>query len=409
MGNPQEGARIKYLTIWILVLMAGMFAVFSFFPEARQRHVFRYGDLCDYRTFILPTIESPSPYEPDKICARDACYPPIAYCAVRALSADRGIRWSLTRGEMRLLVSIFLMQLLGAVLLVMNGRQGAVTRIAEVVAITMSPACICSVLRGNPSGWAFAMVCVFLVWHDSENKAKRVVASIALGAATALKIAPCLFGLLYLREGLRAPRRIPYLEIVVSAVSATTLLFVPFGVFGGWESIPLWISNAAANSTHYSVADPLWGIAAIANKVIDCVEPTLPYISWYALATNILAGALVVVALFTKGRYHALLFIGAAMAFVTHHDYGGAYLIPAFVAWIEDLDASAKCRSGIYVLLEAVAWCVVMTPLQIPNPCNSGTMNAMLQNEFLFVLLVSAVFGAKAPSLLADKSKRGVT
>jgi hypothetical protein len=33
----------------------------------------------------------------------------------------------------------------------------------------------------------------------------------------------------------------------------------------------------------------------------------------------------------------------------------------------------------------------VMMPLQIPNPYRPGTMNVMLQNEFLFVLLISAV------------------
>ena len=100
---------------------------------------------------------------------------------------------------------------------------------------------------------------------------------------------------------------------------------------------------------------------------------------------------LVILSLFTRRNYLRLLFIGVAMAFTTHHDYGGAYLIPAFVAWLCDSETLRLPSSGVWLLLEAVSWCVVMMPLQIPNPCRPGTMNVMLQNEFLFVLLISAV------------------
>jgi hypothetical protein len=94
--------------------------------------------------------------------------------------------------------------------------------------------------------------------------------------------------------------------------------------------------------------------------------------------------------LLVRRTYLKLLFVGAALAFTTHHDYGGAYLLPAFIAWLDTSETVQGGVSGLGLLLEAVAWTVVVTPLQVPNPCRPGTMNALLQNEFLFVLLISA-------------------
>ena len=390
MENPQKIIRVKNRVAWILVSLAVLFMVLCFVPKARQEGIFPYGDLCDYRAFILPTIKSALPYEPDTIYARDACYPPIAYCAVKALSDDKGEKWKLTKGETRLLASILVVQLLGTLLLVWKIPDVKV-RVAAGFAIMMSPACICSVLRGNPSGWAFALVCVFVYWYKSENRWLRMLAALSLGMATALKISPCLFGVLYLTDAFRSPRRIPYVEIFVAASSAIVLIFVPFLFFGGMGSIQQWISNAKANADHYAMGFPTWGLVGLANGWIDSATSKLPGVFWFSLATRMLSLVLVILSLFTRRNYLRLMFIGVAMAFTTHHDYGGAYLIPAFVAWLCDSEALRLPSSGVWLLLEAVSWCVVMMPLQIPNPCRPGTMNVMLQNEFLLGLLISAV------------------
>ena len=373
-----------------LLASAALFVVLSFVPDARQGEIFPYDELCDYRMFMLPTMESDMPYRPTAAKARDACYPPIAYIAARALVNDRGQKWNLSYGEKRLVASIIVLQLFGALLLV-RGLPCFGVRLAAVLAIIMSPACICTMLRGNPSGWAFALVCVFLFWYRSESRAKRMVAALSLGAATSLKIAPCLFGVLYLAEITSMPRRIPWPEIIVSALSAVSMTFLPFFFLGGFAAIPHWISNASANAEFYSVDNPLWGLAALANNVIDSKELSLPCIGRFAWATRAIAVVLAVAAVFVRTDYRRLLFIGAAMAFLTHHDYGGAYLFPAFVAWLCGVgDSSGRC-GGVLLLLEAVAWFVILTPLQIPNPCYAGSLNVMLQNEFLLVLLLVAL------------------
>lgn len=384
--------HFKSRVAWVLLSLSVLFLMLYPFPDTRQECVFPYGELCDYRRFILPTIKSAVPYEPDNINAYDACYPPIAYYLIKSMSSDKGEKWRLTQGEMRLVASIFVMQWLGILLLAWKIPDKG-TRVATILAIIMSPACICSALRGNPSGWAFSFVCVFIFWYKSENAWKRLLAALALGAATALKISPCLFGVLYLADAFRSPRRVPLAEILVAASSAVVLVFAPFSVWGGMGSISQWISNAKANADHYAMWFPTWGLVGLANGLLGFDTGRLLGVFWFSLVTRILSLTLVVSSLFMQQHYRRLLFIGGAMAFTTHHDYGGAYLIPAFVAWLCDCETSRLQTSRVWLLLEAVSWCVVMMPLQIPNPYRSGTINVMLQNEFLFVLLISAIVG----------------
>jgi len=394
IGSTSDAAGLADLAparrglLLFLLASAALFAALSFVPGARQGAIFPYDELCDYRMFMLPTMESKIPYEPTAANARDACYPPIAYIAARALVKDRGRKWNLSCGEKRLFASIFAMQLLGAVLLVC-GLPGFWTRLATAAAIMMSPACICTLLRGNPSGWSFALVCAFLFWYRSDDTRKRMAAAAALGAAASLKITPCVFGLLYFADAASGAKRIPWREIAVAALSAAILTFVPFIFSGGVDSIPKWISNAFANARFYSVDEPLWGLAAFANRVVYSKEMTLPCIAGFAAATRIIAAALAALAVFARSGYARLLFVGAAMAFLTHHDYGGAYLLPAFVAWLGDRRAGG---SGVVTLLESAAWFMILTPLQVPNPFFAGSLNAMLQNESLFLLLAVSLF-----------------
>lgn len=389
MEGVEVRDKLKAALPWLLSLSAALFLALSFVPGSRQNAIFRYAEFCDYRYFIWPVLQSECPYSPDGAEQKDACYPAAAYCAVRALTSDRGRGWRPSAGEWRLLASLFVLQLAGALLLAWTIPRAGV-RFATVVAVLFSPACICTMLRGNTSGWAFGLICVFIVWHRAESPVKRVLAAVALGAATALKIAPCLFGCLYLAEAWSARRCIPWREVLVAALSAALLVFLPFVFFGGWEAIPQWISNAAENARHYSAAFPIWGFVPIANQFIDSEGAVLPSAGLFAAATRALAAVFVLVGIFARTDYRRLLFFGAAMAFLTYHDYGGAYLVPAFVAWLCD---GRPADSGVVPLLEAVAWFFVLTPLQMPNPFHSGTINALMQNEFLFVLLVTSLVG----------------
>jgi len=179
------------------------------------------------------------------------------------------------------------------------------------------------------------------------------------------------------------------MEICVAAISALLMIFLPFAFFGGFAAASQWISNALSNAAFYSSHLPMWGAVPFANHFIDSNELVLPSIRLFAAATQMLAVCMLVLCVCARRDYRRLLYIGSALAFMTHHDYGGAYLIPAFVAWLGETHVQ---RSGLQILLEASSWFLLLTPLQIPTPFMSGTLNAMLQNESLFVLIVASFF-----------------
>lgn len=385
-ASVSQKEKVKRCLPCVLLLSVLLFLALFFVPGARQSSIFRYAELCDYRYFIRPVMNSACPYSAPPVGLQDACYPAIAYCALKAVANDVGRGWLIAKGEATLLASLFVAQLLGLLLLV-RPIPWTRDRAVAAAALAFSSACICTVLRGNPSGWAFALVCVFVAWYRSESVVLRTLAAVSLGAATSLKLTPCLFGCLYLSDAFSSPRRIPWREIAVAAASAILLTFLPFGLFGGFCEIPQWISNALANSDFYSSHAPMWGFIPFANQFIDSKEAVLPSIHLFAAATRVFAVVMLVFALVVKDNYRRMLYIGAVMAFLTHHDYGGAYLIPAFVVWMRDGDNPA---SGVQLLLEAVAWFVLFTPLQFPCPFFSGTLNVMLQNECLFVLLAAS-------------------
>ena len=244
-----------------------------------------------------------------------------------------------------------------------------------------------------------------MCWYRSHDPLRRILAAISLGVATSLKITPCIFGCLYLSSLFEYPKSVRWKDIALAAATAVLLIFLPFAFFGGFSSIPQWISNAAANSAFYSLDGPMWGIVPLASQFVESGVKVQPWAGGFVWASRVFALVLSTSSILVKDSYRKLLYIGAAMAFLTYHDYGGVYLLPAFVFWFCDAGSSMNRYSGVALLLESVAWFFLLTLLQIPNPnflgsakqslnpvLNWGVLNPVLQNEFLSVLLFVAFF-----------------
>ncbi len=406
MSSCARSIYVKRSVLCLLLMSCVAFSAMLFAPSSQQLWVYPCWELCDYRFFIQPTIANKNPYCPKTIPHHDSCYPPVAYCAVKALVNDKGVGWRLTPGEWRYILSLALMQVIGVLFLVWR-IPSSLGRIVGATVLVMTQYGVRSVLSGNPSSWSFAFVCVFVCWHNSRDALRRIAAAVSLGLATSLKIAPCVFGCMYLSAVFEDPKSVPWKDIALAAATAVVLTFLPFAFFGGFGSVAQWISNAAANSAFYSLEGPMWGIVPLFSQVVGAGVKFQPWAGALVWASRGLALMLVASSIFVKGAYRKLLFVGAAMAFLTCHDYGGIYLLPAFVFWLCDTRAF-KCRySGVALLLDAVAWFFLLTSLQIPNPnflgpgelalnpvLNWGVLNPVLQNDSLFVLLfVAIVFG----------------
>lgn len=340
---------MRKLTARALIATGLLFAVCwlaapsgSFMPRLTTGY-----DICDYRFFISKCLAEERPYRPETIPARDACYPPIAYCLVRC--------FPLTPCGEDFYVSFLFLGLFAGLVFFLRQRHYKLM-CAGVMVLTMPFAA--GPLRGNPSAWAAGSLFVYLAWFDAEKQWKRMVAAGALGLAVALKITPVVCGLLYLRGCLFTPEKWPKEEMIVGAMSFVMLFAVPFMFFGGPNEVDAWLENALANAEHYSrVAD--FGLV----PVVASLRRFMPYqaLGLAVRLTTVVAVLFCLVSCFARRFYHALTLLGAALVFLCHHDYGLVYLLPAFACWMCEVRPGGEMRwLDTWVLsLEALMWFLV--------------------------------------------------
>ena len=304
--------------------------------------------VCDYRYFIANCIREETPYDPVAIWPRDACYPPIAYLLVKWFPLTE-------RGETSYVWALFLGLFAGWALLVKE--KVGTERIWELLPILGTGFFLAGPLRGNPAAWAAGLVFVFLAWYDSEVKWKRLVAALALGFSAALKIAPALFGLVYLRGRLARPREWPVRAIFVASLSFLVLLIVPFRFFGGGNALVPWFFNALENAGHYSRVSTvgfveLFNHRFLENNLLPLSVSLLMTKSWVVLA--------LIAVLATVNRYRHILLLGSVMLLLGHHEYAYVYLLPAFMLWFIGVGTSNR---PFFDRLECICWFVVLCPL----------------------------------------------
>ena len=109
--------------------------------------------------------------------------------------------------------------------------------------------------RANIILLAFACLCFFFAFKDSENKLFRELSLLLLCVASAIKLYPAIFGLLLLKE-----RR--WRDFLHCLLYGLILLFVPFAFFGGVRGFITWIA-----SLHSGAANTLSVFQGVGYKV----------------------------------------------------------------------------------------------------------------------------------------------
>lgn len=335
------------------LIATGLLFVVCWFTTPFDGFVPRLTDgrnVCDYRFFIQKCLVEEEPYRPVNMQPRDACYPPIAYCLIKCFPLT-------SCGESFYVAFLFLGLLAGLVFFLWQRERRQMLLCIGAVVMTIPFAS--GPLRGNPSAWAAGALFVFLAWFDAEAMWKRMVAAVALGFATSLKVTPVVYGLLYLRGRLTVPEKWPKEDIFVAALSGVMLFAIPFIFFGGPNEVDPWIRNALANSRHYGrLAD--FGLVPVANQL--GLIRSLASLTVAVHLTTLLAVAFCFAACFARRLYVALALLGVAMVFLCHHEYGLGYLLPAFACWLGEKRPSdmPAWGDGAILAVEAVLWFLVL-------------------------------------------------
>ena len=319
---------------------------------------------------------------------RDKVYPKIALLPVAPFPATRvgGYLWSALAGV------IFLASLC------LVGRSW------KPIMLVLSMPFIFNLERGNPVWLSAAAVGVFLAWWDDECEWKSMVAAGCLAVAAALKIVPCVLGIIYFTKWRWKP-------VLFSGAFAAALVFVPwFFDRDGFAALAAMVRNASQHSEFVLRASDfglieLWRTA----RVVLGLDVTSPWPGMMVVARLSQLLGLVVLILGAKRRDYLLLVGGMMLLAGNMYYYAMLYVLPVLVIELfsrkERKDRKDGNEKGLLMWIELGLWLALLSPLQVVVLGHSA--NQVIGNVALMGLMaIHLVFGGNCLAAKNAKSAK---
>ena len=297
---------------------------------------------------------------PDRLETYDCCYPPICMAFVSLFPVSH--------------VGSIACTLLGATLFVVALLTFARAP-AILLSVFLSAPMLFGLARGQLVFYSAAGAVVFLAWWDSESRAKRLVAAIALAFAVAFKLTPAIFGVLYLTRGRWWRKPEPWLAAIVALI----LLFTPFFFYGGEGAFFRWLANASENRETYTRCGR-WGLLAV-ERTLRIALGLDVHSQWPEMGlVRMLDVVLGLLCLWRGWQLSSAFLIAAAMLMLPGNMmfYTGIYMIPALLA---DGDFNSWRHRKSAMLLSFM----LLTPLQVPP---FGISHTLADCAFLGLVLL---------------------
>lgn len=306
---------------------------------------------------------------------RDKVYPKVALWVVAPFPASRtgGYVWCAFAG------------------LILLGVMCGIAKSWKPLLLALSMPFLFNVERGNPIWLSAACVAVFLAWWDDDSEWKSLCAAGCLAIAAAMKIAPCVLGVVYFTRWRWRP-------IIFSAVMTLTLVFVPwFFDRDGFAALAVMMRNASIHAQYVLRASDfglveLWRtVRLVLGLNVQDVWPGMMIVVRFSQILGVL-----VLILGARRRDYLLLVGGMLLIAGNMYYYAALYLLPVFV--IErirnsnaDGDDYSKDFPSRYVLIvESFLWLAMFCPLQLVFLGHSA--NQVICNSSLLILMSIRVF-----------------
>lgn len=279
---------------------------------------------------------------------RDKVYPKIALLPVAPFPATRvgGYLWSALAGAI-LLASLCLV-----------GRSW------KPILLALSMPFIFNLERGNPVWLSAACVGIFLAWWDDECEWKSMAAAGCLAVAAALKIVPCVLGIIYFTKWRWKP-------VLFSGAFAAALVFVPwFFDRDGFAALAAMVRNASEHSDFVLRASDfglieLWRTA----RVVLGLDVTSPWPGMMVVARLSQLFGLVALIFGTKRHDYLLMVGGMLWAAGNMYYYAMLYLLPVLVIELfgrkERKDRKDGNKKGLLMWIELGLWLALLSPMQV--------------------------------------------
>ena len=303
---------------------------------------------------------------------RDKVYPKFALLPVAAFPATRigGYLWSALAG------AIFLASLCLA------GRSW------KPLLLALSMPFLFNLERGNPVWLSAACVGIFLAWWDDESEWRSMVAAGCLAVAAAMKIAPCVLGVLYFTKWRWRPA-------LFSGALAAALVFVPwFFDRDGFAALAVMVRNASEHSEFVLRASDfgfveLWRTA----RVVLGFDVTVPWPGMMVVARVSQLFGLAALVCGAKRRDYLLLVSGMMLFAGNMYYYAALYLLPVLVLEVSSANQTIKeSKQSNNSQLCTFLWLALLCPVQLVLLGHSA--NQVIGNVALMgLMVVHLVFG----------------
>lgn len=369
------------------VLLIGTFIIWAVLtvlcPSAGQSRLFYEEGRELFSDFAMPRAcaQAANPYTDTAVPVEfhDRCYGMAGYVLASVFPIDTRFGG--------LLFSIVGVLLFILALLVLRNRYRD-SGWLMVIAVLLSSPVLFSLERANQIWIAAAGVMLFLVWHDSEQRWRRLAAVLALALASALKITPAVFSLLLLKQ-----KR--WSNFVIFVIAGAFMTLVPFAAWCGIGAVGDWVARMHEHVGVYHFVKN-WGVPRLIRLGAIFLGQSvheIPALIRCGQLVDILVGALAFTgAIRTTNRRNEVLLLAAVIVFApkVSQYYTVLYFIPALVM---------SC--GRKSWFESLSWFVILCPLQIF--VRGLSWNPTFANIALMVLVLYVAVTECFPKLALDR------
>lgn len=255
---------------------------------------------------------------------------------------------------------------------------------------------IYAIERGNFVMISYPLAMLFIATYRSENKLVRELGLISLGVCAGIKLYPCLYGLILLKDK-------QYKSAIRACIYGTIMIFGPFIYFNGADGIMGFINSLVGNSEQgalrlgtlnfTSYSGTLMKMFGSTDEVIIDNMQSIKIFSYILFVP----GAFLIFLFKDKWKSVALITIMMILYTGTSHTYMLSYLTLPFLIFVEE-----KKNLSPITILYSIYFILLISILYVPTPSYLVELRGETDRVTLIMIVHQIVIYSFYITLLVD-------